>query len=146
MAVDLKRLAAVAVEAALKDERPAEPGRNSAPARRSTFGGMRGVAAGAALVAAGRFAAKRAPSPMSLVGDLHKPDLSEIGDRMRDLIDDWFGEEDAYDGPDGGEDRDEDFEDDGPTDEVEDEADGDIDDEAEGDIDDEAEGDIDEDE
>src|SRR3954447_17540474 len=135
MAVDLKRLAAVAVEAALKEERPAEPGRNSAPARRSTFGGMRGVAAGAALVAAGRFAAKRAPSPMSLVGDLHKPDLSEIGDRMRDLIDDWFGEEDAYDG----EDRDEDFEDDGPTGELDDdEADADdeeADDEADADID-----------
>src|SRR3954447_21236169 len=157
MAVDLKRLAAVAVDAALKDERPAESGEHSSPTRRATFGGLRGVAAGAAMVAAARFAAKRAPSPMSLVGDLAKPDFSEIGDRMRDLIDDWFGEEDAYDASeeeDGDEldaEAEDDDEDEGPSDElddedVDDEADEDeLDAEADDDIDDEADEEIDDD-
>src|SRR5436190_901352 len=105
MAVDLKRLAAAAADAALSDERPAELNGDSKSTHRGGFGGVRGVAAGAVLVAAARFAAKRGPSAMSLVEHLPKPDLSELGDRMRDRIDDWFGEEDDYEADDRDEDE-----------------------------------------
>src|SRR3954468_10120295 len=130
MAVDLKRLAAAAVEAALNDERPPESNHDSSP-QRSSLGGLRGIAAGAAVVAAARFAAKRAPSPMSLVEHLPKPDLSELGDRMRDRIDEWFGEED-YEEPEEDDlvaEEELDEEDDEPED-VEDFEDGDVEDEA----------------
>jgi hypothetical protein len=92
MAVDLKRLAAVAVDTALNDERPNEPDR-SAPTHRSALSGLRGVAAGAVIVTAARFAVKHAPSPLALAHRLPKPDLAGLGDRIRDQLDDLLGEE-----------------------------------------------------
>src|SRR4051794_16708710 len=98
MASDLKRLLAAAADAALSDDQPTEslsrPGANKGHS--GAFRSLRGVAAGAVLVAAARAATKRGPGPMSLVRHLPKPDLpdfSELTERARDLIDDWFPDE-----------------------------------------------------
>jgi hypothetical protein len=126
MRVDLSRMTAAALEAALNDGEP----------RRPRFSGMRAVAAGAALAVAARVAVKRAPS---------LPGLSELGgipDRVRDsladrglLPDDQYEEEDFE----GDEPEDEDF-DDEPEAEGDEPEDEDFDDEPE------AEGEDDDDE
>jgi hypothetical protein len=97
MASDFKRLLAAAADAALNDDQPTESlGRPSGNGGGKAFRGLRGVAAGAVLVAAARVAAKRGPGPMALVRHLPKPDLpdfTELTERARDLIDDWFPED-----------------------------------------------------
>ena len=114
MASDFKRLLAAAADAALSDDQPTEalhrPGANKGHG--GAFRGLRGVAAGAVLVAAARAATKRGPGPMSLVRHLPKPDLpdlSELTERARDLIDDWFPDEEPDEDFDA-EDEDEDYE------------------------------------
>jgi len=114
MASDFKRLLAAAADAALSDDQPMESlHRPSGNGGGKALRGLRGVAAGAVLVAAARAAAKRGPGPMSLVRHLPKPDLpdfSELTERARDLIDDWFPDESDEDFDAEGEDEDEDYE------------------------------------
>jgi hypothetical protein len=150
---DFKRMLAAAADAALKDDQPAQPlsasGRNGG---HSAFRSLRGVAAGAVLVAAARYAAKRGPGPISLMKHLptpELPDFSELTERARDLIDDWFAEDEAddfedeeYEEPEAEEDEepeaeeyeepedeDEDYEEPEAEEEEEPEADADLDDE-----------------
>ena len=152
---EFKRMLAAAADAALKDDQPPQPlsgsGRNGG---HSTFRSLRGVAAGAALVAAARYAAKRGPGPMSLVKHLPTPDLpdfSELTERAKDLIDDWFPEDEADDyedeeegvdeepEPDGDEEYDDEpeaEEDEEPEDEEYDEPEAEEDEEAEAEADD----------
>jgi hypothetical protein len=159
--VDLSRMTAAAIEAALEDD---------TRERRPRLSGMRAVAAGAALALAARVAVKRAP------GLPHLPDLSAVSGLMRDRLADrgWLpdqedgydeaeyddeephaeADEDDFDGDDEGEDDDDDDDDDeGPESEADpeddlDEVDDDLDEEpeAEGHVDDEDEVDQDEDE
>ncbi|MEN3281141.1 MAG: hypothetical protein V7607_2281 [Solirubrobacteraceae bacterium] len=171
MRVDLSRMTAAAIEAALDDGKPV---------RRPHLSGMRAVAAGAALAVAARAAVKHAP------GLRRMPDLSSVPDLVRERLADRGllpDEEDAYDdeqyedvddpsaegdqdededededvdGPDAEGDDDvdgpdaesEDDEDDGPDAEGEDDDDDDLDDEDDPDAEDddgpEAEGDDDE--
>src|SRR4051812_1452876 len=129
MSVDLKRLAAAAAEAALSEDRPAQSlgGASGNGKSHGTFRGLRGLAAGAAVVVATRYAAKRAPSPLKLVaGRLPKPDFDfgELTERARDLIDDWFPEDQGDDYDDAEE---EEPEDEGDYDEPEAEAEADED-------------------
>jgi hypothetical protein len=126
MASDFKRLLAAAAQAALNDDQPTESlSRPSGNGGGKALRGLRGVAAGAVLVAAARAAAKRGPGPMTLVRHLPKPDLpdfTELTERARDLIDDWFPEDAS----------DEDYEDEEePEDEDYDEPEGDAEDEDE---------------
>jgi hypothetical protein len=83
MRVDLNRMAATAIDAALDDGKP----------RRRRFSGMRAVVAGAALVGVARVAIKRAPSLPHLPG---LPDLADLRDRVEDRLADagWLGYED----------------------------------------------------
>jgi hypothetical protein len=127
MAVDLKRLAAVAVESAFNENGAAEPQNTATASHHRGFGGLRGIVAGVAVVAAARLAKKHAPSPMSLAG--HLPDLSDLSDRVRDRLDEWLGEDELD------EDDDEDEEED--LDDEDEEGDLDDEDEEEEDLDDE---------
>jgi hypothetical protein len=136
--IDMSRMAATAIDAALDDGKP----------RRRRFSGLRAMVTGAALVGLARVAVKQAPSLPRV------PDLAEVGDRLRDrLLDGWpaahddFDDEDEYDEPvDEAEEEpyDEDDDDDGDEpldedDEPEDEGDEDDEPEDEGDEDDEPE-------
>jgi hypothetical protein len=86
MAVDFRRVVEVAVNAAFNEEAPHE-----LPAKRRNHGGrMRTVVAGAALVAAGRLALKKAPSLM--------PSLGDFTHRVADGIESaWLGDDDDRD-------------------------------------------------
>jgi hypothetical protein len=86
MAVDFRRVVEVAVNAAFNEEAPQE-----SPAKRRNHGGrMRTVVAGAALVAAGRLALKKAPSLM--------PSLGDFTHRVADGIESaWLGDDDRDD-------------------------------------------------
>lgn len=133
MSVDMKRLVAAAADAALKDDQPAQQaGRPGKRGHGGAFKGLRGIAAGAVLVAGARYAAKRAPGPLKLVSHLPKPDFDELSERARDLIDDWFPEEEpdddyeddeeAYDEPEAEADEaDDEYEDEEPEDEEDEE-------------------------
>jgi hypothetical protein len=96
MAVDFRRVVEVAVNAAFNEEAPHE-----SPAKRRNHGGrMRTVVAGAALVAAGRLALKKAPSLM--------PSLGDFTHRVRDGIESaWLGDDDRDDFDEEDEDEDE---------------------------------------
>lgn len=125
MAIDMNRMAAAALDAAVNGERP-----------RRRFAGLKAVAAGAVLATVAREAAKRGPG----LGHLSR--LGELGESVRDRladrgwIDDEPDEDEAYD-------EDEEFEDDDePEAEADDDArwddeDDDEDEDDEGDEDDE---------
>jgi hypothetical protein len=94
VSVDFKRLAAAAVDAAFTEDGPATPPQRETPKHSSHIKGIGGLAAGAALVAAARIAAKKAPT-LPVVALKHKlPDLSELSDRARDWLEDWLEEGD----------------------------------------------------
>lgn len=134
MAIDLRRVAAAAADAAFAEEgpNPVQQAASTAGRRRGGHGAMRGLAAGAVLVGAARLAAKRMPDITE-----HLPGLSELSDRLRDRVDDWL-EEDRYDRePDDAGEEPDDYGD------IDDEADEDIDDEDDEAIDDEADEDDD---
>jgi hypothetical protein len=146
--IDLSRVAASALETALNGEEP----------QRRRFGGARAVIAGAALATAARVVVTKAPSLARLPG---VPDVSELGDRLRDrfadlgLVDEqepiddeegyWDDDEDEDEGPedqDGGDvgpdaDAEEEWDDESDDDEPADEAGPDV--EAEEEWDDEPE-------
>lgn len=72
--IDLSRVAESALDAAVNGgEQP----------RRNRFSGVRAVAAGAALAAAAQIVARKAPTPR-IPGLAQLPDLSDLGDRLRD--------------------------------------------------------------
>ena len=94
MAVDYRRVVEVAVNAAFNEDDPHTP----VPHRRKHMTGLRGLAAGAALVAVGRVAVKKAPGLMPSLPSL--ADMGDLTDRVRDrlidaglLDDDEEGEE-----------------------------------------------------
>lgn len=83
MAIDMNRMAAAALEAAMNGEQP-----------RRRFSGLKAVAVGAALATVARAAAKRAPD----IG--HMPRLGELGDNVRErlgLFDEGPDEDEDYD-------------------------------------------------
>ena len=83
--IDVERALIAAIEAAFDHD-------HEKPRRR--FGGVRAVAAGAALAVAARAAVSRAPSLP------HLPDLGSIPDRLRDnLVDRGWLEEDEEEEP-----------------------------------------------
>jgi hypothetical protein len=128
--MDLKRVAAAAVEAAFNPDGAAQ--QEHEPERK--HGGMssvRTVAAGAALALAARVAVKKGPSllPKTLMPNV-MPSFSDVTDRVRDVLADqgWFDDEEDED--------DADYEDEAELEEGEDEED---DDEPEDFVDDEEE-------
>ena len=137
MAIDYRRLAAAAVEAAFNDDGPAAVSPEPAHRKKGHLKGVGTVAAGAALVAAGHYAVKKAPALPKWAMERKLPDLpdfEELQERARDLWDDFVHAGDGYDDEPSGE-SDED---------VDDEADPDADPDADEDVDDEADGDADE--
>jgi hypothetical protein len=79
--VDYRRVVEVAVNAAFNEDSPQAP---AAPHRRKHRTGVRGLAAGVALVAVGRVAVKKAPALV-----LSLPSLADVGDmtdRVRDRL------------------------------------------------------------
>jgi len=125
--IDLSRVAASALDAAVNGEQP----------RRGRFSGVRAVAAGAVLAAAAQVVVRKAPTAR-IPGLPQMPDLSELGDSVRDRLAErgWIEDEAPVD---------EDFEDEAPVDEApvdedfedEDEPeDDDFDDDTDGDDDD----------
>jgi hypothetical protein len=86
VAIDMNRMAAAALEAAVNGEQP-----------RRRFSGLKAMAAGAVLATVARAAAKRGPD----LGQLMR--LGELGDSVRDRLADrgWIGDEpdedEAYD-------------------------------------------------
>ena len=147
MALDFQRLVTAAVDAALnEDASPAQEDHQPKPEKHghSHLKGVGGLAAGAALIVAGRAAIKKTPRlPLWFVErklpDL--PDFDEIRERARDLWDDVLA---AYDG-DEQNDEPEAEDEDGDYDEAEADAEGEPeeDDEAEGNDEPEAEADAD---
>jgi hypothetical protein len=129
--IDMSRMAAAAIEAALDDLNVAE----EKPQRRR-LSGARAVVAGAALAVAARVAVKRAHGLPSL------SDLTAVPDLVRDRLSGFVGHDDLDDLGDDADDllADEDYEDEEPEDEgeePEDEGDEDFEDADEGDFDDE---------
>src|SRR3954451_16942803 len=113
--LDLGRVAAVALEAALDD----------GSHRHRRFSRLGAVATGAALAAAARVAVSRAPGLPRL------PDLAEVGHRIHDRLADrgWIGDEDeVVDDDEPRDEGDQDVDDDEPP---RDEGDQDVDDEDE---------------
>jgi hypothetical protein len=156
MAIDFQRMAAAAVDAALnEDSSPAQQqGKPQKSKRGGHLKGVGTVAAGAALLVAGRAAVKKAPRlPVWFVERKlpDMPDLDELVERARDLWDDLVADYDEEEEPEAEGDEEIDAEaeeiDDDPDAEAEDdpdaEAEDDTDAEAEDDIDAEAEDDVD---
>jgi len=98
--IDLSRVAASALDAAVNGEQP----------RRGRFSGVRAVAAGAVLAAAAQVVVRKAPTAR-IPGLPQMPDLSELGDSVRDRLAErgWIEDEAPVD---------EDFEDEAPVDEA----------------------------
>src|SRR5215212_6601475 len=94
MAVDLKRVAEVAVNAAFNEDGQPPPPDHRGGHRSAA----RSLAAGVALAAVARVAVKKAPSLVQKAPDiLHLPDIGELTDQLRDRVDQWFGEDEEFD-------------------------------------------------
>src|SRR5919108_1493643 len=89
MGIDLSRVAAAAVDAALEDSRPHR--RLSAP---------KAIATGAALALAARYAVTKAPHLPRIPGVPHVPHLSDVSDRLRDGLRDRLAERGRVEGAD----------------------------------------------